>query len=351
MIVDLLLENIPDITFLFLQPLLLFIFIAFIWSLQSFIILHFSMKHIHRNLRRNKITELVVAKVSVLIHELSHFITAIHTGSVIDLKRTFVTAEAGRVTARREESIFGWISNVIAASSPSFFPPILFIILFFVLTQSSPILDDFESISFIFRYYKTPSEIIAIFSEGISSFLVPNFILIISIIFDLTNPISFLLIYLIIVCSITAGPSEGDWQSTLKLFLSPVPAIALFFAFFLINILFAQFNIGFFIPLLLLVLFLFLIIILGNFFGFLLSTVISILISLGLKLLLFVLLIFLSVYYVLFHFIQSSLYRLLFPEKFIPFFIFLLAIFITWILALLVFIQKRQKKIKKDKKR
>lgn len=253
---------------LIIQPFALLLFVAIVWSIQSFFVTTLARRYIYPHLYYTKITEWFIAKVSVIIHEGSHLVSAVFTGSAVDLKQSYVTPMGGRITAIRSETIGGWISNSIAATAPSFFPPLIFAIIFILISQQPIVTDS------LFSYPPTFQELMNSFERNAEHVLLPLLVALLNL-FDLSHPITFLFLYVLIVCSITAGPSEGDWRSTLELFFSPIPAIVMLAAFFLLNLLFANLNIGFLIPFTLLVIYLFIIVILGVFFAFLLSTLLA----------------------------------------------------------------------------
>lgn len=249
-----------SLALLFLQPLALFVIAAALWSAQSALVTNFARRHVYPQLYRNALIEWFFAEISIILHETSHLLSAVFTGSAVDLRQSYVTPRAGRIAAVRSETIGGWISSTIAATAPSFLPPLFFAIAFILLTQ--------QQISFdsLFAYPKTAQEVVRSFQDNAQAILAPA-LASLAVLFDLSQPLTFLLIYLIIVCSIAAGPSEGDWRSTLELLFSPVPAIAMLAAFFLINFLFANLGIGFLVPFTLLLAYLFVIVAFGIFFA------------------------------------------------------------------------------------
>lgn len=254
---------------LFLQPLALFVFAAIVWSMQSILTIHFSRRYIYPQFYKNALIEWFFAEVSIIVHEASHLLSAVFTGSSVDLRQSYVSPKGGRIAAVRSESIGGWISSTIAATAPSFLPPFLFAIIFVLLTQQA------VSFNSLFTYPKTTQEIVQSFQNNATSVLLPALEKL-SLLFDLSQPLTLLLIYIIIVFSIAAGPSEGDWRSTLDLLFSPVPAIALFGTFLLLNFLFAQFGIGFFVPLSLLIAYLFTIVALGMILAMIFASLLSV---------------------------------------------------------------------------
>lgn len=253
--------NETDITMLIAQPVLFFISAIIIWSVQSWFVLYFARRYVYPQFYRSKVTSWFFAEASIILHEASHLITAIFTGSTIDLRKSYVSPTAGRITTARSESIGGWLSNVFAAIAPSFFPPLLFAILFFVLTQQ-PV-----SLGNMFSYQNTPEELQGAFYTGID--LIGQNLY--SMLVYASEPSVFVIVlaYLLIICTIAAGPSEGDWMSTFELFISPVPAISLLVVFFFLSIVFAQFNIGFLIPFTVILLFNLSIVIVGICLAFL----------------------------------------------------------------------------------
>ena len=142
--------------------------------------------------------------------------------------------------------------------------------------------------------------------QNLNDVLVPNLSIFIASITDLMDPFTFVFIYLLILCSIAAGPSEGDWKSTLSLFISPIPVIALLALFLFFNFAFSQFNISFVIPLIILVSFIFLVVVIGVFYSFLLAQFLSIAYR-RITLALVLLITFFSIYYIAYYLGQESL--------------------------------------------
>ena len=282
------------------QPLLLFVFSILIWSLQSFFITGISRRFIFPSFYRNSVTTYLVAQLSIILHEASHFLSAIFTGSSIIGEETFVTPTHGRVTAASEDSVFGWFSRLIAALAPSFIPPILFLIVFFLVSGQMP------QLITTFTYPQTLTAFQNSLSMKFSEVLVPDLILFINSITDFTNPMTFLFIYLLIICSIAAGPSEGDWNSTFQLFISPIPIVTLLALFLFFNFAFSQLNISFVIPLILLVLFVFAVVAIGVFFSFLLAQLILISYK-RIGFAIGIMALFFTLYYLTYYFVQNSI--------------------------------------------
>jgi hypothetical protein len=260
-----------DLAFLLLQSLLLFVVTVVIWSVQSWFILHFARRYIFPSLYKNTLTEWLIAGVAITIHEGSHLITALFTGSTVDLRQSYISPRAGQIAAARTDTIGGWLSSVIAATAPAFIPPLLFSVLFIALVQPPLQLDIVLSLP------SSPEQILTAFSDGFAVLLAPTLSVLLNSLFSISSPIvAIVLIYFIIVCSIAAGPSEGDWKSTLDLFISPVPAIAMLLTFFLLNILFSQFGIGFLVPFTFLLSFLLCVVVIGNILAWILASFIEI---------------------------------------------------------------------------
>lgn len=245
---------------LFLQPLTLFVLAAALWSVQSALVTNFARRYVYPQLYRNAFVEWFFAEISIILHEASHLLSAVFTGSTVDLRQSYVGPRAGRIAAVRSESIGGWLSCTIAATAPSFLPPLFFAVAFILLAQQQIAFDS------LFVYPRTVQQVVQSFQDNTQSVLLPA-LSALTLLFDLSQPMAFLLIYLAIVCSIAAGPSEGDWRSTLELFFSPVPAATMLGAFFLMNALFANLGIGFLVPFSLLLIYLFVIVAFGIFFA------------------------------------------------------------------------------------
>ena len=285
---------------LFAQPILLFAFSIIVWSLQSFFVTGISRRFIFPQFYSNPITTYLLAQVSIILHEASHFLSAIFTGSSIISEETFVTPTQGKVTAASEESVIGWFSRMIAALAPSFIPPIIFLIVFFSLSGQSP------RIVSNFAYSETLYEFQNAIYDNFNDVLIPDVYLFISSMTNLTEPLTFLFIYLLIVCSIAAGPSEGDWKSTLDLLLSPIPTITLFVMFLFFQLVFSQFNLSFVIPLILLISYIFVVVAVGVFYSFLLARFIAVL-NRSLVHAAVIMFVFIIIYLSLFYIFQDSL--------------------------------------------
>src|SRR5271157_1906788 len=94
----------PMMLFL-IQPSAVFVMLLILWILQSLTVLYFARKLIFPQLYKSKITELFIAEVSIAIHEMSHLISVVLTGSGVNIGESFVNPREGRITATREESI------------------------------------------------------------------------------------------------------------------------------------------------------------------------------------------------------------------------------------------------------
>jgi hypothetical protein len=250
------------------QSFVLFIAALVIWLVQSYFVLRFARKYVYPTLYKNKLTEWFVAEAAILLHETSHFLSAIFSGSTVELKESYITSRAGRIAAAREESIFGWISSVIAAFSPSVLPPFFFSILLILIAGQQ--LD----ISSLFSYSGTLEQTIRDLGMAIQSTLVPVLGMFYSSISHFDVATVFVL-YLLVICSIAAGPSEGDWQAAVELFASPLSMLSMLGALVLFNFLFAQFNIGFFTPAIVILLFFLVIVVTGVLVAFVLSRILD----------------------------------------------------------------------------
>lgn len=232
---------------IFIQSFFLFAITLLIWLFQSYFVLRFARKYVYPTLYKNKLTEWFIAEASILLHEASHFLSVFFTGSTVELKESYITSRAGRVAAVREESIFGWISSVIAAFSPSVLPPLFFSILLILITGQQ------LNIADLFLYQDTLYQTLQDLGKTIQTTLLPAIKLLYFSLFRF-DVITIVLFYLLIICSIAAGPSEGDWQAAVELFASPLSMLAMLGVFILLNYLFAYFNIGFFVPAIILLL-------------------------------------------------------------------------------------------------
>lgn len=255
-------------------PIGVFILVTFLWFFQSMVVHGLARRYIFPVLYRNKLTEWLVAQVSIVIHEVSHLISVLFTGSSVELKESFISTRSGRIAARSEESIFGWFSTVISAFSPAFLPPLLFVILFVLLLQQPLLLSD------VFDFHGTYESFLGGLSESMSDVVVPNIFLLISVLAIPTLE-TLILLYLLIVCSIAAGPSEGDWRAAMKIIQSPKYAIPLLAAFLIFNYVFATFNLGFLVPVLTLVSFTFIVVILGLLVSYVFARLLKFIFGLG----------------------------------------------------------------------
>ncbi|MEM2974647.1 MAG: hypothetical protein QW112_03435 [Candidatus Micrarchaeia archaeon] len=288
-----------ELVMLFAQPIMLFFFSIFIWSFQSFFITKVSREFIFPHLYRNQVTTYLVAQISIFLHEASHFLSAIFTGSSIISEETFIKPTHGRVAATSEESVVGWFSRMIAALAPSFLPPLLFLAIFFLVSG--------QELEFItnFSYSKTVVDFQDSINNGIHNILIPDIIALARGMTDLTNPLTFFLIYILMICSIAAGPSEGDWSATLTLFLSPIPAVTLFAIFLLFSVGFAQLNVSFVVPLMLLLILILAAVMLGVVYSFMLAQFLS-LMRKRFAFAVAILVLFFATYYMLYYLYSDS---------------------------------------------
>jgi len=213
-------------------PIISFVLILLIWAIQSISLLFIVRKFIFPTLYRNKITEWFIVEVSIAIHELSHLAAALFTGSEINLKESFVSAQGGRIAARTSQSIGGWISTVIAAFAPGFLPPIILMV-----------------VSVVFLQINVPFN--NVLKSGLSLDPVSVFNIVSSIIFPIMaslvnlvfNPSlqGVILLYLIMISALTACPSEDDWKASLSVLFS-FSIIPLLVLFMFINYAAIQFN-------------------------------------------------------------------------------------------------------------
>lgn len=232
-----------DPTNLFIvQPAVVFLMFIVVWFIQSLAVLYISRRGIFPILYKFKITELLVAEAAIAIHELSHLIAAVLTGSAINLKESFLTSKEGRITAQREESVGGWISSLIAAFAPAFLSSFVFFIVIVVLTQVQ------LPFSGIFSLSQSGGDLYNATIFAASSILLPFLYSLASFLIQPTL-VSVVLIYFIIILSITAGPSEGDWQAAMSILFSPIALLALFALLLIANYVFAQFDINILLPL------------------------------------------------------------------------------------------------------
>jgi hypothetical protein len=230
----------PMMLFL-VQPAAVFLALIIVWFMQSLAVLYVSRKWIFPQLYKFKITEMLIAEVAIAIHELSHLVSAVFTGSGIDLRSSFLTSKAGRITATREESVGGWISSIIAAFAPAFISSSVFFIAVVMLTQVQL---PFGS---IFSFQNADIGLIAGIGSAIENVILPFTLALLSVI---TQPslAGAVLVYFLIVMSITAGPSEGDWKAAMGILFSPASLLPLFLLVLVANYVFAQFDISILVP-------------------------------------------------------------------------------------------------------
>lgn len=215
-----------------LVPTLLFVGIIFTWFIQSLALLFVTRKYILPTLYRYKITEWFIVEFAIAIHELSHLFAALFTGSEINLRESFVTSRAGRIAARASSSIGGWISIIIAAFAPAFIPSLVLFIVsvaffhlqipFYKVLDAKPNidLDDYVKITF--------SIISPLFNFLLSLIISPSLW-------------SLVLVYFILVASLTSTPSEDDWAAS-KSVLFSFSVFPLLAAFLLLYLFSVQFN-------------------------------------------------------------------------------------------------------------
>ena len=258
-----------NLTVSILQSILSIIFLLLFWLIQSTIILYITRKYIFKILFRNKLIEWIFVQPSIAVHEISHIFAAVFTGSYVS--ESFISPRAGRVTALSSESIGGWISRIIAAFAPSFQTFLILIILTLLFPHAIP--EDFN-ISTLFEYKEDYREITNEILVAVNSFFV-----MISNIFKSLTPNSIIILvfilYLLIILSITATPSEDDWKAALQVILSPVPFFSIFLSFISIYVVFSYFKIGFLAPMISILIINFIIAIFGIFVSTLFSKLID----------------------------------------------------------------------------
>lgn len=230
----------PIVLFL-IQPSAVFVALLVLWVIQSLTVLYLSRKLIFPQLYKFKITELFVAEVSIAIHEMSHLISVVLTGSGVNIGESFINPREGRITATRGESIGGWISSVIAALAPAFLSALIFFAAVVLITQVQ------LPFTQIYSFNSSNSNILTGILSSITSVILPFMYVLITTILQ-PNLISIILIYFLIVLSITAGPSEGDWQAAMSILFSPISLISLFALLLAANYVFIQFNINILLP-------------------------------------------------------------------------------------------------------
>jgi len=236
----------PMMLFL-VQPAAVFLALIIVWFIQSLAVLYVSRKWIFPQLYKFKITEILIAEVAIAIHELSHLVSAVLTGSSIDLRSSFLNSKAGRITAARSESIGGWISSVIAAFAPAFVSSSVFFIAVVMLTQVQ------LPFSSIFSFQNVDVDLVAGIGSAVKGVILPFVLALLSVI---TQPslVGAVLVYFLIVLSITAGPSEGDWKAAMGILFSPTTILPLFLLMLIANYVFAQFDISILVPIISLIL-------------------------------------------------------------------------------------------------
>ena len=234
-------------TLFLIQPTAAFLALVIVWFIQSLTVLYISRKWIFPQLYKFKITEILIAEVAIAIHELSHLVSAVFTGSSIDLRSSFLNSKAGRITAGRSESIGGWISSVIAAFAPAFVSSSVFFIAVVMFTQVQ------LPFSSIFSFQTADIDLVSGIMSAIENVILPFVLALFSVIMQ-PSLIGVVLIYFLIVLSITAGPSEGDWNAAMGVLSSPVTLLPLFFLVLIANYVFAQFDIGILVPMISLIL-------------------------------------------------------------------------------------------------
>lgn len=250
-----------DYIFLLLQIVGLFVATTVIWVTQSAIVLGFCRRAIYPVLYRSALTTWLIAQPSIIFHELAHFFFAVASGSHIKVKESFITPTAGRIAAVHEESIFGWVSRVVAALAPSIGPPLIIAVLAFITAQR------FEFDPSVLFYPASYAELRQ--STAIAgALLFSNAQIFLNTITDLSKPLTYLLIYLAMIGTIAAGPSRGDWRTMAELLLSPVPALSLLVLFGIFTAGFAAFGYGLLVPFTTFVAFLLFVTIVGIAFAF-----------------------------------------------------------------------------------
>ncbi len=220
----------------FVVPSLLFVGILLFWLVQSVSLLFISRHFFFPIFYRHKITEWFVVQIGIAIHEISHFFAALLTGSKINLKESFITSRAGRISASTSPSIGGWISTVIAAFAPAFLPGlVLFLASVIILEIHVPFSDIFSVDPFSLDS--------GIFLGLLFSILSPLFNGLVSALFE-PSLLGTLLLYFVMISSLTASPSEDDWKASAGVLFS-FPIIPLFILFLLINFVAMQFDFNF----------------------------------------------------------------------------------------------------------
>jgi hypothetical protein len=230
----------PMMLFL-IQPAAVFLALIIVWFIQSLAVLYISRKWIFPQLYKFKITEILIAEVAIAIHELSHLVSAVFTGSGIDLRGSFLTSKSGRITATREESVGGWISSIIAAFAPAFVSSSVFFIAVVMLTQVQL---PFGS---IFSFQNADMDLATGIGGAVDNIILPFVLALLSVILQ-PSIVGAVLIYFLVVLSITAGPSEGDWKAAMGILFSPATILPLFLLLLIANYVFAQFDIGILVP-------------------------------------------------------------------------------------------------------
>lgn len=257
-----------DILFLLLQIVGLFVVAVAIWIIQSAIVLGFCRRAIYPVLYKSAITTWLIAHPSIIFHELAHFALVVATGSRIRVKESFITPTTGRIAAIHEESIFGWTSRTFAAIAPCIVAPCIVAALTIVLAQQ------FRFDASVLIYPNNYEELLVRSSVGLE-LLASNLQIFLNTITNLSTPLTFFLIYIAIIGTISAGPSAGDWQAVASLLFSPIPALSLLAFAGVFSVGFAAFGYGLFVPLVTLFTFLLIVTVVGIALAFVFSNFIS----------------------------------------------------------------------------
>ncbi|MCS7109265.1 MAG: hypothetical protein NZ903_00515 [Candidatus Micrarchaeota archaeon] len=219
-----------------LFPILLFSAIILFWFIQSLLLLYFTRKYFLPVFYKHKITEIFIVEFSIAIHELSHLIAALFTGSEINLKESFISSRAGRIATRASHSIGGWISIIIAAFAPAFVPSMFLfaisIIFFGAEIDLHKIINGSVDIGL-----ESYLNLLLHLSGQIIQFLL-------SIVTSPTFPV-LLFVYISIISSLTSAPSEDDWRASRTVLLS-LSVIPLLIVFILLNFVAIQFKFNLF---------------------------------------------------------------------------------------------------------
>jgi len=234
--------QLTDPTTLFIvQPAAVFVMFIIVWFIQSLAVLYISRKWIFPLLYRFRITELLVAEAAIAVHESSHLVSAFLTGSEIDLRGSFLTSKAGRITAKREESVGGWISSLIAAFAPAFLSSFVFFAAVVIFAQVQ------LPFSSIFSLSQSGDNLYDGMVSAAGSIILPFLSALVSVLLQPTIA-TVIIVYFLIILSITAGPSEGDWRAAMSILYSPISLFALFALLLIANYVFSQFDIDILLP-------------------------------------------------------------------------------------------------------